>query len=856
MNQAAVLSKKKAALFSYKELAVNFLALLTISCLLTLNHWFSTYVYYHHFFDQGIIIFAYNISRVLFTLFTVWLLYCTGYLCLKALNLSNSLISFTHLERVVLSFSIGIGIWHIFLLTLGLLNLYYESLLITVCSIVFWLSLPHLKVSCLASIHYFDNFDKTRLFSRSSITTTAIVLIMFWLLLVRGLYPGGGHDYYVHYFYYYMSVLKNHGLSPNDVWYHYYYSKGAGLHFLGMLLSDPLAPPLITYSCVVIASIALYSIVARVAPLTLWPTFSLTLYLLYNMLSLTGNGGDFQKIHEETSALVIISVWALSLYEMALPKRPLTIALILTLVALAILTPAISVFFSLYFGIRILLEWAKKDYKQLFYFLCIGFILAVTTCILFAINYLVTGLISDQSLNATWRLANIQRLNNWGILPNLMLVAWIRDNYDLIASPWNVAAVSLQLAQYVRIFPLSLALVTLSVPLTCYLVYLISSIKFHKSALLSLCFQLLLCALASYCLYEVWINIGTHSLQHVASMLHLKSSRIFNILFYSYLVYLIWYFLLLKRNKNEQASLAQNQNSHRKRICILIFTITVTFTAVAIFAGHSQATSFFRFSSFFFPLLVLFISVIWGTLSKTYTSSKTCNIFTQSVTPVLLILFTVCSWENWFEHSYQVTASSLRLFSGQYSLADAYQNQLTGHPFGGLHLGTWNAVQHAPPKARIWSTTVVSYCMAPDCQIESVISFKFSSRVNEILTATPARAAQILKEEGLNYFLFLSEFPLLDYLPYSQLFSPKNIGKYLAVEWTDGKTYLLTWRRPEHPPLSVQFIKNYTARVNEPEDPSFKFSLSIPYMTQFMNEINHQPPPLRPIEFPWHHTKT
>ena len=67
---------------------------------------------------------------------------------------------------------------------------------------------------------------------------------------LRGFYPGGGGDYYTHYFYYYLAVIQNHGLAPNDVWYHYYYSKGSGLAFLGMLLSDPEAPALTTYACV------------------------------------------------------------------------------------------------------------------------------------------------------------------------------------------------------------------------------------------------------------------------------------------------------------------------------------------------------------------------------------------------------------------------------------------------------------------------------------------------------------------------------------------------------------------------------------------------------------------------------
>ena len=99
-----------------------------------------------------------------------------------------------------------------------------------------------------------------------------------WLLLLRGLFPGGGGDYYTHYFYYYLEVLKNHGLAPNDVWYHYYYSKGSGLTFLGMLLTDPEAPALTTYPCVVFAAVAIATLAARMAPNSLWPAAGAFIY--------------------------------------------------------------------------------------------------------------------------------------------------------------------------------------------------------------------------------------------------------------------------------------------------------------------------------------------------------------------------------------------------------------------------------------------------------------------------------------------------------------------------------------------------------------------------------------------------
>ena len=133
--------------------------------------------------------------------------------------------------------------------------------------------------------------------------------------------------------------------------------------------------------------------------------------------------------------------------------------------------------------------------------------------------------------------------------------------------------------------------------------------------------------------------------------------------------------------------------------------------------------------------------------------------------------------------------TALRFLTGRYSLADAYSHQDAGLPFGGI-----NPIARLPPgdkwsRARpIWSTNVDAYCMVPDCWIESVVSFKMSSRLDEVLTASPERAKQLLQEAGLNYFLVVDkDARLIDLLPYSKLFAPDAIGRYLGVKWTDGR---------------------------------------------------------------------
>ena len=79
------------------------------------------------------------------------------------------------------------------------------------------------------------------------------------LLLVKGLYPQGGHDYYQRYSQFYAAVIDSHGIWPNLFWCRYYYSKGMGVTFLGMLLTDALAPSLVAYCFVAATALALYA---------------------------------------------------------------------------------------------------------------------------------------------------------------------------------------------------------------------------------------------------------------------------------------------------------------------------------------------------------------------------------------------------------------------------------------------------------------------------------------------------------------------------------------------------------------------------------------------------------------------
>jgi hypothetical protein len=188
--------------------------------------------------------------------------------------------------------------------------------------------------------------------------------------------------------------------------------------------------------------------------------------------------------------------------------------------------------------------------------------------------------------------------------------------------------------------------------------------------------------------------------------------------------------------------------------------------------------------------------------------------------PVALLVVVVIEWQltaHWTRRLPAETANALRFLSGQWSLAEAYGHAESGYAFGAINPSALAAARQLPYGTPIWSTNVDSYCMVPGCQIEDVISFKMSGRLDDILGGDPDLAKRRLQEAGLNYFLFMKDYRITDLLPFSKLFAPETISRYLGIKWTDGSTFLLTWIGPDTRPIGPDFLDAYTRRRAEPD---------------------------------------
>jgi hypothetical protein len=719
--------------------------------------WFDRVDFYNkHFFDTGAIVFADNLVRIVFVGFFSWLIYAPGAAVVALVTAPGERAALFPAERAVLGFGIGVGIWHVAMLILGVLGLYYRPMMAGLCFVVLIASSRHFShvalAGCRALADRFTAFRQRRA-SPQEIGAILIAVAAAWVLLRRGLFPGGSGDYYTHYFYYYLEVLKNHGLAPNDVWYHYYYSKGSGLIFLGMLLSDPEAPALTTFPCVLFAAIAIATLAARMAPGSLWPAAGALIYLLYYLLNLNDIGGsEFQKDHEEIAALVVLTVWGLCM-ERCAPPLPFRLMATASAIAAAIVTQAVGVLLSVFVGVLCAWSIAHRRWREMWAYGVVAAAIAAVVLAVLVLSYVQTGMASDQPLDLMLRFADVGRLDRWGVIPQVIAVAWIRDNYLALAPPfgWGVFK---QLFQFMRLrglWPFLIGPIVAAV-----LIYAIDRFAPWKRPRLS----------------DPW-----------------------------------------------EASFA-GATAARLGALLLFFII------IALLAGRSQSISFERLSSFFVPLLVMFAIAAGAWLLNGKLQSRG-DPWTWTVLPAVLLIAVLGAWQGKYHWSRQLpaeTANALRFFSGRFSLADGYAHADSGYAFGAINPEALKAARQVPYGTPIWSTNVDSYCMVPGCLIEDVISFKMSGRLDEILGGDPELAKQRLQEAGLNYFLFLKDYRVLDLLPYSHLFAPETIGRYLGVKWSDGSAFLLTWIGPDTTPIGPDFLQAYTRLRAAPDSLQwFKF---------------------------------
>lgn len=393
-------------------------------------------VYDRHFFQSDYSA-IYNAFRAMFAAYFFWLVYVVGHHVLSFLA-KEPLAGLRLHERLALGFFVGAAVLTVGMLVLGYLHLYWRA--------VAWaVAVPVVAASYRRFVLTVDEASSSiaRYFQDSSGLDRPLSIMMAAsavaagaaLLLVKGLYPQGGHDYYQHYSHFYAAVIDNHGIWPNLFWYQYYLSKGMGVAFLGMLLTDALAPSLVSYCFVVATALALYALVRDFGSRTLWPWLAVVLYLALSTHTVgtgayaaNGGWGHFQKPHEINSPLLFAVLWmsvnmvrstgdARRLWWLSASACAFVVAYVL------LVSPLIVGLFAVLAALYVFASGSRALSRR---FLGIAVATGAGLASLLVLNYLTTGAPADVAPQVLWPIVDLRRLADEGMLFDFANIAFIR----------------------------------------------------------------------------------------------------------------------------------------------------------------------------------------------------------------------------------------------------------------------------------------------------------------------------------------------------------------------------------------------------------------------------------------------
>ena len=166
---------------------------------------------------------GYNVLRVVFMAYLFWLVSFVGQKALASVAGMGSLASIKLHERLALGFFVGGAVLTIVMLVLGYLNLYWRAVAALIAIPIIAISYRDFVLSMREARSAVAWFVRDKSMFRTISLGAMLTGVTFFggvLLLVKGLYPQGGHDYYQHYSQFYTLVIDNHGIWPNDFWYH------------------------------------------------------------------------------------------------------------------------------------------------------------------------------------------------------------------------------------------------------------------------------------------------------------------------------------------------------------------------------------------------------------------------------------------------------------------------------------------------------------------------------------------------------------------------------------------------------------------------------------------------------------
>jgi hypothetical protein len=348
---------------------------------------------------------VYHLFRLALGVYTTILCYAAGYRTLQLFRRDGPGDFEDGRAAFIACFFLGASVYGIVFSVLGLLGLITFGVGLAATIPILLLSYRPLRAlwpERLADLTrpVTNDSDATPLFA--SIAAAAAVGAALVFLVTRVVFiavPDG--NIWEHYLHYYRAVLASGSTGPNEVWHHFYNSKGGGLLFLVNVVSDVFSVQVVGGCFVIVLDLLFRS--CRSAS---WALFGVALFFLY--LCADVSDGAMFKVHSVLVGYAAFALWGgLRLQESTARYAPtLFAALVVSLLYLGFYLPVATALFPLGLMLMVAANGRLLDRSVMPQFLIMAVALGVGTAADLVTNWAMTGLAELTPARWFWAIAD------------------------------------------------------------------------------------------------------------------------------------------------------------------------------------------------------------------------------------------------------------------------------------------------------------------------------------------------------------------------------------------------------------------------------------------------------------------
>jgi hypothetical protein len=364
------------------------------------------------FEQKGWALLAYHASRLGFALYITLLCYSAGYRALELMQTSPRGMFNSARATFIVCFFFGASLYGIAFTILGLAGLIglATGLAFTIPVLLFSYHpiralLPARGSHAGVSARWFSDTHASPSFLRVVILVAIATVLLF--LLTRVIFiPNPDGNIWEHYLHYYRAVLASGSTLPNEVWHHFYNSKGGGLVFLANVLSDFFSVQLVSACFVVVAGLIILDLLLEHCGSPSWAVFGSILFFAY----LFGDvySGAMFRVHGALLGYASFALWGSVQLQKATEHRftALMITLVVSLIYLGFYLPVATAIFPLAFLLFVLTNVMFHEKALVYPYLGLTCGVCAGTALAFVINWVLTGLPEVTPMRWFWAIAD------------------------------------------------------------------------------------------------------------------------------------------------------------------------------------------------------------------------------------------------------------------------------------------------------------------------------------------------------------------------------------------------------------------------------------------------------------------